>query len=37
LHSYFVAPGGQRFLLDAVVEQRASPIALILNWKPPDK
>jgi Tol biopolymer transport system component len=35
LHSYFVAPGGQRFLLDAVVEQQASPIALILNWKPP--
>jgi Tol biopolymer transport system component len=36
LHSYLVAPDGQRFLLDAVVEQPAAPIALILNWKQPD-
>jgi Tol biopolymer transport system component len=35
LHSYVVAPDGQRVLLDAVVEQAAAPIALILNWKAP--
>jgi Tol biopolymer transport system component len=34
LHSYLVAPDGQRFLLDTVVEQQAAPIALILNWTP---
>jgi Tol biopolymer transport system component len=37
LHSYFVAPGAQRFLFDAVVERQASPIALVLNWKPANK
>jgi len=37
LHSYVVARDGQRFLLDAVVEQQAAPIALILNWKPPGR
>jgi Tol biopolymer transport system component len=36
LHSYVVAPDGQRFLLDTVAEQPAAPIALILNWKPPE-
>jgi hypothetical protein len=36
LHSYLVAPDGQRFLLDAVVDQPAAPIVLILNWKRPD-
>jgi Tol biopolymer transport system component len=35
LHSYVVAPDGERFLLDSVVEQQAAPIALILNWKRP--
>jgi hypothetical protein len=35
LHSYVVAPDGQRVLLDAVVEQAAAPIAFILNWKAP--
>jgi Tol biopolymer transport system component len=35
LHSYLVAPGGERFLLDTIVEQPAAPIALILNWKQP--
>lgn len=35
LHSYQVAPDGGRFLLDVVAEQRAAPIALVLNWKPP--
>jgi hypothetical protein len=34
-HNYIVAPGGQRFLVDTVVEQAASPISLILNWKAP--
>jgi Tol biopolymer transport system component len=34
LHSYFVAPGAQRFLFDAVVERQAPPISLVVNWKP---
>jgi Tol biopolymer transport system component len=33
LHSYVVAPGGKRFLLDSVVEQQAAPISFIVNWK----
>jgi Tol biopolymer transport system component len=33
LHTYIVAPDGQRFLIDRVVEQTAAPISLILNWK----
>jgi Tol biopolymer transport system component len=37
LHNYVVAPDGERFLLDAVVEQDARPIALILNWKRPGR
>ena len=32
LHSYAVSADGRRFLLDAVLEQQAAPIALILNW-----
>ena len=35
LHSYIVSPDGQRFLLDTLVEEAASPIVLILNWKAP--
>ena len=35
LHNYIVAPDGQSFLIDRVVEQRAAPISLILNWKAP--
>ena len=34
-HNYIVAAGGQRFLVDTVVEQAAAPISLILNWKAP--
>jgi Tol biopolymer transport system component len=34
LHSYVVAPDGERFLLDVVVERQVSPLTLILNWKP---
>jgi hypothetical protein len=34
LHGYVPAPDGQRFLLDAVVEQQPAPIGLILNWRP---
>ena len=37
LHSYFVAPGEQRFLFDAVIERQAPPIAVVLNWKPANK
>ncbi len=33
LHNYIVAPDGQRFLLDTVVEQTSAPISLILNAK----
>jgi dipeptidyl aminopeptidase/acylaminoacyl peptidase len=35
LHSYVVAPDGERFLLDVVVERQVPPLTLILNWKPP--
>jgi hypothetical protein len=37
LHNYIVAPDGQRFLLDTVVEQTTAPISLILNAKLPDE
>jgi Tol biopolymer transport system component len=37
LHSYVVAPDGERFLLDVVVERQAPPLTLILNWKPPGR
>lgn len=33
-HNYIVAAGGQRFLIDTVVEQTPAPISLIVNWKP---
>lgn len=32
-HNYIVEAGGQRFLVDSVVEETAAPISLILNWK----
>jgi Tol biopolymer transport system component len=35
LHSYVVAPDGERFLLEVVVERQAPPLTVILNWKPP--
>ena len=31
-HSYAVSRDGQRFLVDTLVEEAASPISLILNW-----
>ena len=34
---YFVSPDGQRFLMNAMVNDSTSPITLILNWKPPAK
>ena len=34
LHQYIVSADGQRFLIDSVVEEAASPIVVILNWKP---
>ena len=37
LQNYIVAPGGQQFLLDTVVEQTVAPISLILNWNTPDR
>jgi dipeptidyl aminopeptidase/acylaminoacyl peptidase len=36
-HNYIVAASGQRFMIDAVVEQPAAPISLIVNWKAPAK
>jgi Tol biopolymer transport system component len=32
LHGYIVAPDGQSFLMDALVEQQPPPIRLVLNW-----
>ena len=29
---YMVAPDGQRFLLNALAEENAPPITLVLNW-----
>jgi hypothetical protein len=37
LHKYVVSQDGQRFLLDTVVEEPASPIAVVLNWSPGDR
>jgi Tol biopolymer transport system component len=34
LHHYIPSADGQRFLLDTLVEEPASPIVLILNWRP---
>ena len=30
--NYDVAPGGQRFLTDSVVDQASKPITLVTNW-----
>jgi hypothetical protein len=35
--AYIVAPDGQRFLLDTVVEEISAPISLIVNAKLPDE
>jgi Tol biopolymer transport system component len=34
LRHYHVSPDSQRFLVDTVVEETASPIVIVLNWKP---
>jgi len=31
---YDVAPDGQRFLMNTIIEEAPSPITVILNWKP---
>ena len=31
---YEVSPDGQRFLMNTIIEEAASPITVILNWKP---
>ncbi len=31
-YSYDVAPDGQRFLINAEIEQKAAPMSIILNW-----
>jgi hypothetical protein len=32
---YMVSPDGQRFLTNSIIEKaNASPITIILNWKP---
>jgi Tol biopolymer transport system component len=35
LHSYVVAPDGQRFLVETVIEETPPPISIILNWRVP--
>jgi hypothetical protein len=35
--NYMVSPDGQRFLMNTITEEAASPITLILNWKPPSR
>lgn len=35
LNLYLVSPDSQRFLLDTIVEEAASPIVVVVNWKPP--
>ena len=35
LNLYFVSSDSQRFLLDTIVEEAASPIVVVVNWKPP--
>jgi Tol biopolymer transport system component len=37
LRHYLVSSDGQRFLVDTLVEESASPIVLILNWRPPSR
>jgi Tol biopolymer transport system component len=34
MQQYVVSPDGQRFLMNTVKEEAASPITVILNWKP---
>jgi Tol biopolymer transport system component len=34
LQEYIVSPDGQRFLVDTALEEAASPITVVLNWKP---
>jgi hypothetical protein len=34
LPQYLVSIDGMRFLFDSAVEEAASPITVILNWKP---
>ena len=33
---YFASPDGQRFLINKITKE-ASPITILLNWKPPTK
>jgi dipeptidyl aminopeptidase/acylaminoacyl peptidase len=33
LHNYMVAPDGQRFLIETVIEETPPPISLIANWR----
>lgn len=32
---YEVSPDGQRFLMNTLVEEAASPLTILLNWRPP--
>ena len=31
--NYMVSPDGQRFLMNTMIEETASPITVLLNWK----
>jgi hypothetical protein len=35
--SYVVVPGGKSFIVNTAVQTMASPISVILNWKPPGR
>jgi hypothetical protein len=37
LQQYDVSPDGQRFLMNTITEEAASPITVILNWNPEAK
>jgi eukaryotic-like serine/threonine-protein kinase len=37
MHHYMVSPDGQRFLMNTMTGESASPITLLLNWTPPAK
>jgi hypothetical protein len=34
MQQYDVASDGQRFLMNTITEEAASPITVVLNWKP---
>jgi len=37
MQQYDVSSDGQRFLMNTITEEAASPVTVVLNWKPPAK